>query len=136
MAAMEDLLSQALLASAPLADLVDRRIHWDKLVDREQVPAITLHLMAGRPRLYTMKRRVPLTTYVVLIKCWGGTNESASQVKLRVIAVLDTLNTKPLQAFIEGDGAGWAPAPGPGADDTSDLFDARTNVRLWHHETA
>ncbi len=127
---------QALLASSALTDLVGDRVKWERLDQDSQLPGVVLLQAASRPRSYTQKRRVPLTAYIVQIDCWAETSTEASAVKAAVIAVLDGLKTRPLQAFIEADRSGWSPAAGPGAENTSDLYRASLDVRLWHHETA
>lgn len=131
---MEELLTAALLASDPLKALVATRIHWLKLPDRKQLPAVTLHRISGQSGPATFVGRTPTNVWRVQIDCWGGSDAEASAVRDAVIQVLDATHTAPLQ--FSGElyfHDGWEPAQGPASNDrNTDLFRASVDAVVWH----
>lgn len=128
---MEDDVSTAALAFAALTALVGTQIHWNKLPDRKRLPALIFHQTPSAGRTYTLRGRVPTTAWRIQADGWGRTSAEATAVRDAAAAFFDTLNTAPLQAFIERDHAGWDPAAGAASDRSTDLFRASLDVRVW-----
>lgn len=131
---MEELLTAALLASTPLADLVHGRIHWLKLPDRKQLPAVTLHRISGSSAAGTLQGRTPSTAWRIQIDAWAASDAEASAVRDAVIQVLDATHAAPLQFTGElyfHDG--WEPSAGAASNDrNTDLFRASVDAVVWH----
>lgn len=129
---MEELFTQALLASSALTAHVGDRIKWKRQDQGAALPHVTLHRLHVR-RFYTMKGRVPTIQARLQIDIDAGSDAEAGAVLDLVAGVIDTLNARPLLVLLNDDPPdGWTPEAGPDADLSSDVFRRSLDANAWH----
>lgn len=119
----------ALVAAVTTSDGV--QINWDKLPERESVPALILHDLAFGGPLYTMRGRSRVEGRGVQFDCWAQTKAEAIALRGLLLPALDALFDRPLQVFVQRFHGSWDAGAAPDVNRSTDLYRASLDGQVW-----
>lgn len=130
---MEEVVTAALLADAPVVSLVGTRITWLVRPQATAVPALTLQRISGR-RDYHTAGASGLVESRLQADCWAATYPAAKALARAVRDVLSGLSTNSPPAlqsvFLDVEVDTYE----PGGPTEIGLHRVRLDFRIWHNE--
>ncbi len=133
---MEELLTAALLGSAPLAALIGAGVHWDQAPQGAAFPCVVLQDVST-VYTHTMRGRDRLTASVVRMSAYSFDDAQVLAIRDALIALGDTLLTPPLALELRISRGDIDPGETPPADgvSSSDLRRQTLEFDVWFTPT-
>lgn len=130
---MEEALAALLLGNPAVAATAGDRVNWGARPDDAELPAITLHRIAGR-RDRTLARRTGLVASKVQIDCWGRAFRDAKLLARAVISALPQPRTVVGNTTLQGVFIESESDTVDQTDPDAPLFRTRIDISVWHEE--